>query len=251
MPWLAFGVGTSLRGQDVTAPVLTAINAGMTHLDGAQMYENEETLGAAIQVSNIPRDKLYITTKLAKLADGESVPDSLRRSLARLKLKYVDLFLIHVPDHHERRLKKVWRGMLEARSLGLARSVGVSNFNVTQLQEIMSDGADAPAVNQVSITSVLGILTVCPNLFIQIEYHPFVAAKSKPLLAFHAKHNILTSSYGGLSPLLPGRIPPTGTAAAALEPLTRVLSAAAAARGATENQILLKWLQQSGILAVT
>jgi diketogulonate reductase-like aldo/keto reductase len=124
IPWIALGTGTALYGKDATNAVAQAIAGGFTHLDGAQAYANEESLGAAIQQAGVPRAQLFVTTKLGKLPAGTSVVESLKESLRKLQLDHVDLFLIHSSAQHQD-LPATWKGMEECKAAGLAkRSVG-------------------------------------------------------------------------------------------------------------------------------
>ncbi|KAI0311484.1 NADP-dependent oxidoreductase domain-containing protein, partial [Amylostereum chailletii] len=183
IPWLGFGTGTALFKKDVTESITNAIAAGFTHLDGAQMYDNEESLGAGIAASGKPRAELFVTTKFGPLSAGHSVRDVLVGALGKLKMDYVDLFLIHSPvDHPRDGLKGIWKEMEGLKTEGLARSIGVSNFRVKDLETIIAGATVFPAVNQ-------------------IELHPHLYAETKSLLDFHAKHGIVTVSYSGLSPL--------------------------------------------------
>jgi len=150
VPWIAFGTGTAWAYKDVSHVVTVAIRNGFTHLDGAQIYRNEASLGAGIVASGKPRSELYITTKLAPLAPGETPKSVLKKSLERLGVKYVDLYLIHLPRKHAGKLKEVWKGMEEAKAAGLTKSIGVANFTADQLNDILEvPGTTIPAVNQV------------------------------------------------------------------------------------------------------
>lgn len=149
IPWLGFGTGTAFWGQDAKNAVVQAIQAGVTHLDGAQMYKNEETLGAGIIEAGVPREKLFITTKLNELPEGKTVRETLVESLKKLGVDCVDLFLIHSPHHHPRQLLEVWKALEDAKRDGLAKSIGVSNTTVKDLQQILDTGGIVPAVNQV------------------------------------------------------------------------------------------------------
>lgn len=151
IPLLAFGTGTALYGKDAESMVTSAIDAGFTHLDGAQAYRNEESLGAGIAAAGKPREQLFVTTKLHKLAEGTTVRDTLVESLTKLRLEYIDLFLIHTPLNFPEpgRLKTVWKEMEALKKEGLARSVGVSNFRPTQLREILDGAEFPPSINQV------------------------------------------------------------------------------------------------------
>ena len=150
VPWMAFGTGSVFYYKDVTKAVATAIRNGFTHLDGGQVYLNEETLGAGIIASGKPRSELYITTKFTPSVPASETPKSaLEKSLKKLRVTYVDLYLIHNPDNHVGKLKEVWKGMEETKKAGLARSIGVSNFTVDHLEEILQVATIIPAVNQV------------------------------------------------------------------------------------------------------
>lgn len=153
IPLLAFGTGTAHYNKDAQHLVTAAINAGITHLDGAQVYGNEECLGAGIAAAGKPRERLFITTKLNRLAEGKTVRDTLVESLKKLQLDYVDLFLIHTPLFFSTvpgGLKAVWKAMEAVKKEGLARSIGVSNFRAAQLREVLDGAEYPPSVNQVS-----------------------------------------------------------------------------------------------------
>jgi diketogulonate reductase-like aldo/keto reductase len=148
IPWLAIGTGTALYGKDAENAIKQAILAGINHLDGAQTYRNEQSLGAGVVASGVPREKLFITTKLMKVPEGKTVTQTLEESLTKLQTKYVDLFLIHAPFEHEDILA-VWKSMEETQKAGLARSIGVSNFRIKDIQVVLAGGSVVPAVNQV------------------------------------------------------------------------------------------------------
>ncbi|KAI5116217.1 hypothetical protein M0805_006768 [Coniferiporia weirii] len=236
VPWVAFGTGTAFYNKDCTEGTVRAISVGFNHLDCAQVYGNEEHVGAAIASSGVARETLYITTKLGAVDDGKTVEDMLRISLGKLRTEYVDLFLVHMPAQHEKReggIKQVWREMADVKSKGLAKSIGVSNFNTAQLKEIISLGLGKPVVNQ-------------------IEYQVFLAKTLVPLLEYSREQGIVTASYGGLTPILPERVKDPVIASACTQ-IANTLDKLSAKRGegVTRNQIMLKWLQGEGILAVT
>jgi len=151
IPSVGFGTGTALHNQDATAFVKLAIDTGVTHLDGAQMYSNEDSLGKGIKLSQKPRSELFVTTKVLNLAPGETIKQSLQASLTKLGLDYVDLFLIHdpTPASSAGKLAEWWAGMEEVYRDGLAKAIGVSNFRVEDLQVVLESGSIVPAVNQV------------------------------------------------------------------------------------------------------
>ncbi|KAL4067922.1 NADP-dependent oxidoreductase domain-containing protein [Scleroderma citrinum] len=228
VPWIAFGTGTALYRQDVRHPVSLAIQSGFNHLDGAQEYENEEFLDAAIVASGKPRSELYITTKLGTLQAGATPKSALEESLRKLQLNHIDLYLIHHPKSHVGRLKEVWKGMEETKNAGLTKSIGVSNFTPDNLREILEDATIPPAVNQ-------------------LEVHPYLLNALQLNLALHKQYNIVTSSYGALSPLVRGEGGP-------LDPVVENIRARLERTRGTPvsgGQVLLKFLQQKNILVVT
>jgi len=151
IPWLGFGTGSVHYRKNVTQIVSQVIEAGVTHLDGAQGYQNEHSLGEGIWVSGTPRSSLFLTTKLHLLPGDKTVKDALTESLKKLGFTYVDLFLIHDPTPHQRagRLKEIWTQMEQVKDEGLAKSIGVSNFKVSDLEEILPGAKIIPSVNQV------------------------------------------------------------------------------------------------------
>ena len=151
IPRLAFGTGTALYQKDAADFVRIAIENNFIHLDGAQMYNNEDSMGAGIKASGKPRSELFVVTKLNTLQPGQTVKESLKISLAKLGLDYVDLFLIHTPaqGRKENSLSQLWEGMEEVKQAGLAKSIGVSNFKVEDLKVILQSAKIVPSVNQV------------------------------------------------------------------------------------------------------
>ncbi|KZP19554.1 Aldo/keto reductase [Athelia psychrophila] len=230
VPWIAFGTGTALYGKDAAGTVKQAIDGGFTHLDGAQIYKNEESLGQGIKDSGKPREELFVTTKLGMLKDGESVKQSLKDSLKKLGLDYVDLFLVHSPVPHtgEGRLQEVWKEVVGVKNDGLAKSIGVSNFKVKHLKDILSTHTIKPSVNQ-------------------IEFHPYVWKASQGLYELSEQENIKLASYAGLSPLIRAQNGPLkGIVPGIRERLEKNYG-----KPVTEGQVLLKWLNQKGIIIVT
>ena len=155
IPWLGFGTGTALYKQDSTESVKVAISSGITHLDGAQIYGNEDTLGAGIKASGKPRSELFITTKLWEaLSEGASPTSLLKESLAKLQVDYVDLYMIHSPAVYvkEGKLKEIWAELEDLKKAGLTKSIGVSNFKVSDLKLLLESAKVVPSVNQVRIS---------------------------------------------------------------------------------------------------
>jgi len=226
IPWVGFGTGTAFYQKNVEDGVTLAVKTGFIHLDGAQMYNNEDSLGKAI--AKFPRESLWVTTKLGILNPGETVRESLNGSLKRLGVEYVDLWLIHAPFQHKGNLKEVWKGCEEVYKEGLAKNIGVSNFTVKHLEEIMDGASVVPQINQ-------------------IEFHSYVLKASQPLLDFHKKHGIMTESYGGLAPI-------TKKADGPVTPVLKgIREVVEKRRGSpvTESQVLFKWLQAKGVVIMT
>lgn len=149
IPWLIYGSGTALRNKDASTPVINAIKAGYRHIDCAQMYQNEESVGKGIAESGVPRDSLFITSKLLPVPEGKTAAETLRESLRKMGLECVDLFLIHEPVGHKD-LKATWKEMEQCKAEGLTKSIGVSNFRIKDFEEILDGAGSVPVVNQVS-----------------------------------------------------------------------------------------------------
>lgn len=180
MPQL--GLGTwRMSDAEATASVRDALGLGYRLIDTAAIYGNETGVGRGVQASGLKREELFITTKVWNDRQGD-VAAALRESLAKLRLDYVDLLLIHWPVPHQKHFVSAWRGLVELRARGLARSIGVSNFNVDHLEAIIADSRVVPAVNQ-------------------IELHP--GFQQRPLREFHARHGIITQAW---SPLGQGKV---------------------------------------------
>ncbi|PAS98339.1 MAG: 2,5-didehydrogluconate reductase B [Candidatus Dactylopiibacterium carminicum] len=155
----SFGVGTfRLKGQTVIDSVRNALDLGYRAIDTAQIYDNEAAVGQAIAESGIPRDKLFITTKIwvSNYAHDRLIP-SLRESLAKLRTEQVDLTLIHWPAPGNGVALPEYMGALaEARALGLTRQIGVSNFNIALTRQAIAEvGREAIATNQIELSPYL------------------------------------------------------------------------------------------------
>jgi 2,5-diketo-D-gluconate reductase A len=161
IPQLGFGV-FQVKPDQTQQVVEQALEVGYRHIDTAQMYRNEAGVGRAIAASGVPRDELYVTTKLN---NGFHLPDDARRefdeSLERLGLDHVDLFLIHwpLPTRYDGDFESTWRTLAEFSAQwgdGRATSIGVSNFEPEHLRRIIDDSGHVPAVNQVEIHPYFG-----------------------------------------------------------------------------------------------
>ena len=155
------GLGTWLISNDkVTGVIKTAVKLGYRHIDTAQAYQNEEGVGKGIKECGIPREELYITTKVAgELKDYQSAYDSVIESLKKLDLDYLDLILIHSPepwaefrtsgkDYFKENLE-VWRALEDLYFEGKLKAIGVSNFHISDVENLVKNGRVKPFVNQV------------------------------------------------------------------------------------------------------
>ncbi|OCH92655.1 Aldo/keto reductase [Obba rivulosa] len=218
MPTIAFGTGSKWKGHDVTDYVLQAIEEGFSHIDTAQYYGNQDSVGDAIRDSALSRSDLFITTKWSGLT---SVPDAIQDSLDKLGLKQVDLYLIHNPKMVGN-LESDWRAFEKLQEAGLAKSIGVSNFTLSDMQDLWKVAKVKPAVNQ-------------------IYFHPYNYAENKELLEFCKEHGVVVEAYSSLTPITryPGG------------PVDKPVKAAAKRLGATPTQVILAWVKSKGAVIVT
>lgn len=193
MPLLGFGVFQMTDSAECERAVLDAIDTGYRLIDTAASYQNETQVGNALQRSGIARDELFITTKLwLQDTSYEGAKAQFERSLNRLKLDYVDLYLIHQPygDVHG-----AWRAMEELHQAGKIRAIGVSNFHPDRLADLMAFNQIVPAVNQIEVNPFNQQLHAVPwmqSRGIQPEaWAPFAEGKNglfqHPLLAAMGK----------------------------------------------------------------
>ena len=151
IPQLGFGV-FKVDPKETERVVSDALEVGYRHLDTARIYGNEAGVGAAIAQSGIPREELYITTKLWNDDQGtQSAHDAFDRSLEQLGLDYVDLYLIHWPSPKTNKFVESWLAMEEMAASDRTRSIGVSNFLPHHLQPVLDAANIVPAVNQIEL----------------------------------------------------------------------------------------------------
>ncbi len=174
IPQLGLGVWQVRAGATCEAAVLAALEAGYRLIDTAAMYGNEENVGAAIRKSGIPRQNIFVTTKLWN-SDHGNPERALDTSLRKLKMDYVDLYLIHYPVRERR---QSWRALEALQAEGKARSIGVSNFTIKHLTELLAQTKTVPAVNQV-------------------EFHPYLYQRD--LLDYCASKGIVIEAYSPLT----------------------------------------------------
>ncbi len=147
IPLLGLGVWQVPNGPTTVNAVRWALELGYRHIDTAQIYGNEESVGRALRESGIPRDQVFITTKFNP--SRKDAVAELERSLQRLGIDHVDLYLVHWPQGGAMR---AWPGMERARELGYAHSIGVSNFGMRELDQVLAAGTTPPVVDQVQLS---------------------------------------------------------------------------------------------------
>ncbi|GAA2806412.1 hypothetical protein GCM10020219_092780 [Nonomuraea dietziae] len=181
IPQLGFGVW-QVPDDEAERAVSTAIAAGYTSIDTAKLYFNEEGVGRAIAKSGVPREKLFITTKLWN-DEHDNAEAAFETSLGKLGLDYLDLYLIHWPVPSQDKYVQAWKTLERLYRDGRIRAIGVSNFTVETLERLMNEAEIVPSINQ-------------------IELHPHF--QQKELRAFHEANGILTEAW---SPLGQGKGP--------------------------------------------
>lgn len=149
MPQLGLGVWQASIEQTAKA-VAHALEIGYRSIDTASIYRNEEGVGQALQESGLSRDDMFITTKLWN-SDQDQWQTALETSLSKLKLDYVDLYLMHWPCPKHDRYLDAWQGMIDLQKQGLVKSIGVCNFETDHLQRIISATGVTPAINQIEL----------------------------------------------------------------------------------------------------
>ncbi|MFE5774425.1 aldo/keto reductase [Brachybacterium sp. NPDC056505] len=215
IPQLGFGV-FKVPADEAEKAVTSALEVGYRHIDTAAIYGNEEGVGAAIAKSGIPRDELFVTTKLWNDRQaGEEPHAAIRESLEKLGLEYVDLYLTHWPTPEKDTYVNAWQKLLEIRDQGLSRSVGVSNHLPEHLDRLVEETGVVPAVDQ-------------------IELHP--ALQQRDVLEWAGKNGMHIESWG---PLGQGKYPLFEESSVA---------DAASAHGVTPAQVVIRWHLERGFI---
>ncbi|MEC0228740.1 aldo/keto reductase [Paenibacillus alba] len=213
MPWLGLGVYKTKEGQEVIHSVKTALELGYRSIDTAAIYRNEEGVGQGLRDSGVPRDDIFVTTKVWNADQGyESTLQAFDASRQRLGLETIDLYLVHWAVTATYR--ETWKALVHLQKEGFVRAIGVSNFQIHHLQHVIEDTGVIPAVNQV-------------------EYHPQLAQKE--LLAYTREHGIQMEAW---SPLMQGKLD------------VPVLHQLADKYGKSPAQIVLRWDIQHGVVTI-
>ncbi|MBB1576010.1 MAG: aldo/keto reductase [Propionibacterium sp.] len=215
IPQLGLGVW-QLTDEEATAAVSDALETGYRHIDTAAIYRNETGVGRAIAASALPRDEIFVTTKLWNKAQGRDLARSgLERSLEKLGLDHVDLYLIHWPCPAQDKYVETWEQLIDFRSEGLARSIGVCNFLPGHLDAIVDETGITPAIDQ-------------------IELHP--TFQPDDLINHCADLGVAVESWS-----------PLGQAADLADP---VITGIAGRLGATPAQVVIRWHLDRGFIVI-
>lgn len=214
MPYLGLGVYLSKEGSEVINACRYAIEAGYRHIDTASLYDNEKGVGIAIKECGVPRKEIFITSKVWNSDQGfDSTLRAFDDSLKKLDTDYLDLYLIHWPVKDK--YKETWRALETLYKGGRVKAIGVSNFLVHHLEDLLTSVEIKPMVNQV-------------------EFHPYVVQQQ--LLDFCASHQIQSEAW---SPLMQGKIFNV-----------RRIKELALKYNKTEAQIVLRWDLQKGVITI-
>lgn len=215
----AFGLGTfRLKGQQVIDSVKMGLEVGYRHVDTAQIYENEAEVGQAIAESDVPREELFVTTKVwtSNLGADRLIP-SLEESLSKLRLQQVDLTLVHWPSpNDELSVADYLARMMEAKERGLTRAIGISNFTIAHMQQAID---------------AIGVENIATN---QVEVHPFL--QNRKVLDFARSQGIHITAY---MPLAYGKVMQD-----------EVLQRIGESHNASPAQVALAWLLQQGFAVI-
>jgi len=213
MPWLGLGVWKSEEGAEVERAVSYALEAGYRSIDTAAVYGNEEGVGRAIAASGVKRDDLFVTTKVWNSDQGyESTLQAFETSRRKLQLEVIDLYLVHWPVKDK--YKETYRALEKLYKEGYVRAIGVSNFLVPHLEDLLSSCEVTPAVNQV-------------------EFQPYLTQPE--LQSYCREHRVQLEAW---SPLMQGNLN------------VGLLSEIGLRHGKTPAQIVLRWDLQNGVVTI-
>jgi len=215
MPWLGLGVWQAGDDTETENAVKTALQQGYRSIDTASIYGNERGVGRGLRESGVPREEIFVTTKVWNDAVRDhGVESAFEQSLKRLQLDYVDLYLVHWPIVGE--IEAAWHSMERISRSGRAKAIGVCNHLIPHLDELLRSAEVFPAVNQ-------------------IEFHPYL--QSEPLLEYCQGKKIQVEAW---SPLMQG-------GAVLRDP---VITDIARVHGKSTAQVILRWIVQRGIVTI-
>ncbi|ORY23710.1 NADP-dependent oxidoreductase domain-containing protein [Naematelia encephala] len=220
IPQIGFG-SWKIPKEVCTGEVEQAIDVGFDHLDTAQTYRNEEEVGQAIKESGLARKELWITTKWSG-TDDKGPAQSCSESLEKIGIEYIDLYLIHSPRLCKGDIPGTWKQMEQLYKEGKVKSIGVSNFKLDDLKELLASCSIKPVVNQILL-------------------HPYVIKTTTPLLEYMAKHHIVAEGYSTLIPL-------TGAPGG---PVDKPINKIAERLKVAPEQVLLAWSKAKHAIIVT
>ncbi|MDQ0214711.1 diketogulonate reductase-like aldo/keto reductase [Oikeobacillus pervagus] len=214
IPYVGLGVYKMEDKEEAVGAVKTALETGYRSIDTAQFYQNEDCVGKAVAELGIPREEIFITSKVWNSDQGyDSTLRAFEHSLNELKQDYIDLYLIHWPI--KVKYKETWKALERLYREGVVKAIGVSNFQIHHLEDLMSTSNEKPVINQV-------------------ELHPYLS--QKPLREFCKQHQIAVEAW---SPIARGRI---------LE--DPVLAEMGKKYGKTTAQIILRWHLQNNVVII-
>ena len=212
----ALGLGTVyLKGEAGVDAITCAIRNGYRLIDSAIRYDNEGAVGEAVRQSGIPRDQLFLTSKLrAQYYDYDQALEMIQESLYRAKLEYWDLFLLHWPNPKQDKYVEAWRALIQAKKNGWIRSIGVSNFLPEHLDRLMEETGEMPVINQ-------------------IELHPYFSQDTQRQA--DRERGVVTEAWSPLS-----------RARTVIHDET--ITELARKKGKTVSQVILRWQVQLGVI---
>ncbi|MGF2098451.1 aldo/keto reductase [Mammaliicoccus lentus] len=216
IPQVGFGT-YKLNGASGVRAIVNALNNGYRVLDTAYNYENEGTVGKAMQQSHVSRDQIIVTSKLpGRYHSYEQAARTIQESIYRLGVEYIDLYLIHWPNPKQGLYVEAWKALIEAQKMGLVKSIGVCNFLPEHLETLEKETGVLPAVNQ-------------------IELHPYF--NQKDAIKYHEEKGIITEAWS-----------PLGRASEVIH--DKNIEQIAKKYNKTIPQIILKWHVQNGVVPI-
>ncbi|WP_016998427.1 MULTISPECIES: aldo/keto reductase [Mammaliicoccus] len=216
IPQVGFGT-YKLNGASGVHAIVNALNNGYRVLDTAYNYENEGTVGKAMQQSHVSRDQIIVTSKLpGRYHSYEQAARTIQESIYRLGVEYIDLYLIHWPNPKQGLYVEAWKALIEAQKMGLVKSIGVCNFLPEHLETLEKETGVLPAVNQ-------------------IELHPYF--NQKDAIKYHEEKGVITEAWS-----------PLGRASEVIH--DKNIEQIAEKYNKTIPQIILKWHVQNGVVPI-